>query len=83
MTRAEHVPDSSLNLWIKGRRYISPGIIDNEFIEMMGNAVLRSILQDIKENSGLFRLIADESRDVSCGWLCQILPPIKIFSECI
>ena len=59
---------------------------------MMGNAVLRLILQDIKENSGLFRLIADESRDISNkeqlhahydDWLCQILPPMKIFSECI
>ena len=32
---------------------------------MMGNAVLRSILQDIRRNSGLFGLIADESRDIS------------------
>ena len=61
-TRAEDVPE--LNQWIEDRRYISPDII-NELVEMMGNAVLRSILQDIKENLGLFGLIADESRDIS------------------
>ena len=61
-TRAEDVPE--LNQWIEDRRYISPDIV-NELIEMMGNAVLRSILKDIKRNSGLFGLIADESRDIS------------------
>jgi hypothetical protein len=61
-TRAEDVPE--LNQWIEDRRYISPDIV-NELIEMMGNAILRSILQDIKGNLGLFGLIADESRDIS------------------
>ena len=60
--RAEDVPE--LNQWIEDRRYISPDIV-NELIEMMGNAVLRSILQDIKGNLGLFGLIPDESRDIS------------------
>ena len=32
---------------------------------MMGNAILCSILQDIKGNLRLFRLIADESCDIS------------------
>ena len=32
---------------------------------MMGKAVLRSILEDIRDNSGFFGLIADESRDIS------------------
>ena len=56
------VPD--LNQWVEYRRYISPAII-NELMEMMGNAVLHSILQDIKGNSGLFALIADENHDIS------------------
>ena len=62
MTRAKDVQD--LNQWVEYRRYISPAII-NELMEMMGNAVLRLILQDIKGNSGLFGLIADETRDIS------------------
>ena len=61
-TRAEDVPE--LNQWVEDRRYISPAII-NELIEMMGNAILLSILQDIRRNSGLFGLIVDESRDIS------------------
>ena len=61
-TRAEDVPE--LNQWFEDRRYISPAII-NELIEMMGNAVLGSILQNIRRNSGLFGLTADESRDTS------------------
>ena len=32
---------------------------------MMGNTLLRGILKDIKDNSGLFSLLADESRDIS------------------
>ena len=32
---------------------------------MIGKAVLRSILEDIRDNSGFFGLIADESRDIS------------------
>ena len=32
---------------------------------MMGKAVLRSILEDIRDNFGFFGLIADESRDIS------------------
>ena len=32
---------------------------------MMGNTVFRDILRDIKDNSGLFSLLADESRDIS------------------
>lgn len=61
-TRAEDVPE--LNHWIEKGQYLSPVVI-NELIEMMGNSVLRSILEDIKGNSGLFGLIADESRDIS------------------
>ena len=32
---------------------------------MMGNAVLRSIVADLRKESQLFSLIADESRDIS------------------
>ena len=32
---------------------------------MMGNTVLRGILKDMKDNSGLFSLLADESHDIS------------------
>ncbi|CAB4016965.1 zinc finger MYM-type 1-like isoform X1 [Paramuricea clavata] len=61
-TRAEDVPE--LNNWIENRQYLSP-IIINELLEMMGNTALRSILEDIRNNSGFFGLIADESRDIS------------------
>eukprot|EP00794_Sanderia_malayensis_P011513 gene11513-12705_t len=61
-TRSEDVPN--LNRWIDKSHYTSPDIV-NELIEMMGNDVLRSILEDIRSNFGLFSLIADESRDIS------------------
>ena len=61
-TRSEDVPE--LSQWIENGQYLSSDII-NELIEMMGNAVVRSILEDVKANSGLFGLIADESRDIS------------------
>lgn len=60
--RAEDVPD--LLEWIDNGRYLSHDII-NELINMMGNAVLRSIVADIRKESQLFSLIADESRDIS------------------
>ena len=61
-TRAEDVPE--LTNWIENKQYLSP-VINNELLEMMGKAVLRSILEDIRDNSGFFGLIADESRDIS------------------
>ena len=61
-TRSEDVPE--LNEWVRNGQYLSPPII-NELIEMMGNTLLRGILKDIKDNSGLFSLLADESRDIS------------------
>ena len=61
-TRSEDVPE--LVNWIENGHYLSP-IIINELLEMMGNTVLRSILEDIQDNSGFFGLIADESRDIS------------------
>ncbi|XP_046845605.1 zinc finger MYM-type protein 1-like [Xenia sp. Carnegie-2017] len=60
--RAEDVPD--LLEWIENGRYLSQDII-NELINMMGNAVLRSIVADIRKESQLFSLFADESRDIS------------------
>ena len=61
-TRAEDVPE--LTNWIENKQYLSP-VINNELLEMMGKAVLRSILEDNRDNSGFFGLIADESRDIS------------------
>ncbi|CAB4037909.1 zinc finger MYM-type 1-like [Paramuricea clavata] len=60
--RAEDVPE--LLEWIDNGRYLSHDII-NELINMMGNAVLRSIVTDLRKESQLFSLIADESRDIS------------------
>eukprot|EP00112_Aurelia_sp_Birch-Aquarium-sp1_P007695 Seg1840.3 transcript_id=Seg1840.3/GoldUCD/mRNA.D3Y31 product="Zinc finger MYM-type protein 1" protein_id=Seg1840.3/GoldUCD/D3Y31 len=47
-TRSEDVPN--LKRWIENSQYTSPVIV-NELIEMMGNDVLRSILEDIRSNS--------------------------------
>ena len=60
--RAEDVPE--LLEWIENGRYLSHDII-NELINMMGNAVLRSIAADLRKKSQLFSLIADECRDIS------------------
>ncbi|CAB4027642.1 Hypothetical predicted protein, partial [Paramuricea clavata] len=60
--RAKDVPE--LLEWIDNGRYLSHDII-NELINMMGNAVLRSIVADLRKESQLFSLIADESRDIS------------------
>jgi len=59
--RAEDVP--AFNEWIEKGNYLSHDII-NELIEMMGQTVLRSILDDVR-TSKFFGLIADESKDVS------------------
>ena len=55
-TRSEDVPE--LVNWIENGHYLSP-IIINELLEMMGNTVLQSILEDIQDN------FADESRNIS------------------
>ena len=60
--RAEDVPE--LMEWVENGIYLSHDII-NELINMMGNAVLRSIVADLRKKSQLFSLIADESRDIS------------------
>ncbi|XP_046862561.1 zinc finger MYM-type protein 1-like [Xenia sp. Carnegie-2017] len=60
--RAKDVPD--LLDWIDNGRYLSHDII-NELINMMSNAVLRSIVADIRKESQLFSQTADESRDIS------------------
>ena len=61
-TRADNIPE--LNKWIENRQYLSPVVI-NELLEMMGNSILRSILEDTRSNSGLFELTADESCDIN------------------
>ena len=48
-TRAEDIPE--LNKWIENRQYLSTVVI-NELLEMMGNSISRSILEDIWSNSG-------------------------------
>ena len=60
--RAEDVP--GLLDWIKDGKYLSHDII-NELINLMGNEVLRSIVADIHQQSKLFSIISDESRDIS------------------
>ena len=60
--RAEDVPE--LLEWVENGRYLSHDII-TELINLMGNAVLRSIVADLRKKSQLFSLIADESRDMS------------------
>lgn len=60
--RAEDVPE--LMDWVKERRYLSHDII-NELINIMANEVLRSIVADIHQESKLFSIISDESRDIS------------------
>ena len=62
--RAEDVPE--LLEWIDNGRYLSHDII-NELINMMGNAVLQSIVVDLCKHSQLFSLLADESRDKQQG----------------
>ena len=52
-----------MKTWLRQREYISPEII-NEVIMMMGQAVLRDILTEIKR-SYWFALIADEAFDLS------------------
>ncbi len=47
-TRSEDVPN--LKKWLEEGQYTSPTIV-NELIEMMGNDVLRSILEDVRSNS--------------------------------
>ena len=56
--RAEDVPE--LLEWVENGRYLS-----HDIINMMGNAVLRSIVADLHKKSQLFSLIADKSRDIS------------------
>jgi hypothetical protein len=85
-TRSEDVPE--LNDWVRSGQYLSPLII-NELNEMMGNTVLRGILKDTKNNSGLFSLLADESHDISnkeqltCILLWVSLPYLEINEDFI
>ena len=59
--QAEECPE--LDSWIRRKEYISPDIV-TEIIMMMGNTILRSILNDIK-NAMWYSIIADEATDVS------------------
>ena len=59
--QAQECPE--LDTWLRKKDYISPDIV-NEIITMMGNTILRSILNDIK-NAMWYSLIADEATDVS------------------
>jgi len=49
--------------WLQMREHISPAIV-NELVKLMGKAILRSILGDIK-NVQWYAIIADEATDVS------------------
>ena len=61
LLQAERCPD--LKRCIHDKQYLS-GEIANEFIALMGNAVLRALLSEIREVN-MFSLIADEASDVS------------------
>ena len=52
-----------MKTWLHRKEYISPEIV-NELIMMMGQAVLRQILAEIKSTLW-FSLIADEASDIS------------------
>ena len=52
-----------MKTWLCRREYISPEIV-NELIKIMGEAVLRQILAEIKSTMW-FSLIADEASDIS------------------
>ena len=54
---------SQLNSWVLQKEYTSPDII-NEMIAIMGNTVLREILQLIR-TSMWFSIIVDEATDVN------------------
>uniref|UniRef100_H2ZS57 DUF4371 domain-containing protein n=1 Tax=Latimeria chalumnae TaxID=7897 RepID=H2ZS57_LATCH len=60
--RAEDMPE--LMQWIQQGQYLSADMI-NELIDMMGNTVLQSILEDLHNSSFLFGIIVDESKDNS------------------
>lgn len=61
LLRAEDCPE--LKPWVCRKEYTSPEIV-NEILALMGNAVLRNILLDIKSSSW-FSIIADEATDIS------------------
>ena len=61
LLQAQNFPQ--MKMWLCQREYISPEII-NEVIMMMGQAVLREILTEIKR-SYWFALIDDEASDLS------------------
>ena len=58
-----------MEMWLRQREYISPEII-NEVIMMMGQAVLREILTEIKR-SYWFALIADKASDLTNHFQCN------------
>ena len=55
--------DPAMKLWLRKKEYISPEIV-NELIMMMGQAVLRQLLKDVR-SALWFSLIADEASDIS------------------
>ena len=62
--------DPQLKKWIHDNDYLSPEIV-NECITIMGNQLLRHLLDEIRTNSNMFAILAAETRDVSnCEQLC-------------
>ena len=59
--RSEDCP--GLKTWLNKHQYLSHGIV-NEMIMLMGNKLLRTLLEDIRE-SCWFSILADETRDIS------------------
>ena len=61
LLQAEECPN--MKSWLQNREYISPAIVD-EIVRLMGQMILRSILDDIKSVQW-YAIIADEATDVS------------------
>ena len=65
--RAEDDPQRKK--WIHDKDYLSLEIV-NECITIMGNQLLRHLLDEIRTNSNMFAVLADETRDViNCMYL--------------
>ena len=52
-----------LNGWLENGKYLSPEIV-SEILKLMGNAILREILQEIRE-AKWFTVMADKTSDIN------------------
>ena len=61
LLRAQDCP--RLDEWLRKKEYVSPQIV-NELINLMGQAMLRQLVEEIRE-AKFYSLIADEATDIS------------------